>query len=151
MSAEFNIATSRQYGDAGFRLGAIYWLAACNDGMTLPEELAEDFDAECWEQAFGGAAPEGVRGQDVEEIAGELIDRRCFGFLARVDVVLPVRATRNGFTTHGYGFYAMRWVYAETIEELLAKAVEQKEGVLQRHLTRLRAGNAGGEANHADL
>lgn len=138
-----NAQTALQHGDAGFRVHSIYWLALCNDGMTLPDELRDDFDAECWKQAFGEEMPAYVN--DGESLAGELIDRRRFGFLGRVDVPLPRTATASGYSTCGYGYYAMRWVYAESTDELLQKAVATRDQVLADALKKLRAATPAGE------
>lgn len=124
MNAEI---AARHHGSELFRLGAIYWLAICNDGMRLPDELHDDFDDLCWQQAFGDSMPDHITSGD--DLAQELIDRERFGFLACVDIQQPRAVHDNGYSTHGWGCYWQHWVYAESAQELYdaAKAVAQEK------------------------
>jgi cystathionine beta-lyase family protein involved in aluminum resistance len=134
--SDFNTKVSMDHGGCWFRLGSLYWLALCNDGMSLPDEIGEDFDAKAWEQAFGEAMPEYV--DDVESIAGELIDQRKFGLLARVDIQIPIAASKSGYSTSSWGRYTMQWVYAETLEQLVETAAERAKTFIDGKLAKLR-------------
>lgn len=137
MTAEANYKVSREHGDAGFRIQFLFWLAVCNDGMSLPDEL-EDLDDQAWEEAFGEPMPAYLLDAGTEELAGALIDLRKFGFLARVDVPLPTSASANGYSTRGFGYFQMSWVYAETVDEVLQKALAARNRIVNKRLAELR-------------
>ena len=136
--ASDNINLADQHHDSQiFRVGPIYWLAVCNDGMRLPDELHDDFDGSCWSDAFGGEMPDYIN--DGEDLAQEFIDRRLFGFLACVDIQQPHAVHATGYSTHGWGCYWQKWVYAETTAELYEKAKSVATARVEKRLTKLRA------------
>lgn len=122
-----------------FRIGELIWLAACNDGMVVPDalrELIEDGDG--IEQAFGELPGYIDDKYDVEQVAGWLLDERKLGFLARVDTPTPQSVHENGFSTLGWGMYSTHWVYGETTDELLDKAVKVSREYVDRRCAELR-------------
>lgn len=126
----------KHYDSENFRIGAIYWLAVCNDGMRLPDELHDDFDDTCWEQAFGSDMPDYI--DSGEELAQELLDRELCGFLACVDIQQPSAVHSSGYSTRGWGIYWTHWVYAESTEELYAKAKAAADKLINQRLAKLR-------------
>lgn len=137
---------TRHHDSEIFRIGPIYWLAVCNDGMRLPNELHDDFDHSCWTDAFGDEMPDYIR--DGEDLAQEFIDRRLFGFLACIDVQQPRAVHAKGYSTNGWGCYWQKWVYAETTAELYEKAKAVASEMVEKRLSELRAAlaKAGGES-----
>lgn len=146
MTAEANYRVVREHGDSGFRIQFLFWLAVCNDGTSLPDAIADDFDDQGWEEAFGEPLPEYLLQAAVDELAGELIDRRRFGFLARVDVPLPISTSASGFSSCGYGYFQTCWVYAESVEEVLQKALAARDRIVNKKLAELRQQSAKTEA-----
>lgn len=137
MNSNESMAIQHQDGVSSlFRLGGIYWLAICNDGMRLPDELHDDFDSDCWSQAFGDEMPDWIDGG--EELAQALIDGCRFGFLARADIQRPVAVHAHGYSTNGWGVYWTQWVYAESVDELYAKAAEVAKGKIDAQFEKLR-------------
>ena len=136
--ASDNINLANQHHDSQiFRVGPIYWLAVCNDGMRLPDELHDDFDDLCWSDAFDDEMPDYIK--DGEGLAQEFIDRRLFGFLACVDIQQPCAVHATGYSTYGWGCYWRKWVYAETTAELYEKAKSVATARVEKRLTELRA------------
>lgn len=126
-----------------FRIGALFWLAVCNDGTCLPDELKEaieDYDV----LGAVGDVPDYVDTNDVETVCEWLLDERKLGFLARVDTPVPQNPIdkRGGYTSYGWGFYASHWVYAETLELVLTEAERVSKEYIARRLEHLRTKSA---------
>ncbi len=122
-----NTELSLKYGDGPIRVSSIYWLALCNDGMSLPDEIKDDFGEREWRQAFGDEHEYLPDFDDIDDFCQALIDQGLFGLLAHIEIQIPCSATANGYMTHGWGYYQTRWVYAETPDELLSKLDEAKQ------------------------
>lgn len=121
-----------------FRIGALFWLATCNDGMGFPGELKDAIEDGDALKAFA-AVPDYVEPFDVESVAGWLMDERKLGFLARVETPTPVSTHESGYSTHGWGMYTEQWVYAETLATMLAEAERVSKEAIERKLAKLRA------------
>lgn len=98
-------------GTKTIRLKEIYWLAMILPHVDDDRELGnviDDFEDEihCIARAFGFCLDDG-------SVFEQILDKRLFGFLAKVE--RPVM-DRGCYT---WGHYEAMWIYAENIEALL--------------------------------
>ncbi len=121
-----------------FRIGALFWLATCNDGMSVPDELKDAIEDGDALDAFS-PLPDYCESGNVDEVLGWLLDERKLGFLARVETPIPTAVHESGYSTHGWGMYTQRWVYAESLDEMLAVAEQASKQATEKRLTKLRA------------
>ena len=129
--------------DSTVRIHSLYWLAACNDGETLPEQIVEEFaEDDCWCEAFSEDLPGGIESE--AELADLLFDRRLFGFLAKVETPFPISASSHTSFTFSWGMFTSTWVYSETLEELAQKATEWAEGWRAKKIDELIGEKGGG-------
>lgn len=106
----------------------IYMAGALSQADSLPDDLRdllEDEDDETLLQAFPGF-PLSLRddGDCFLEFAAEwLIDNGRLGFLAKA--ATPVMTYHRGSksSSFSWGRYRTQWVYGETMDEIVAKAV----------------------------
>lgn len=121
-----------------FRIGALFWLATCNDGMDMTRDLKDAFEEGDLQDVF--ELPDYMLGDDVgaEEFSGWLMDERKLGFLARVETPRPTAVHKTGYSSHGWGVYSCKWVYAETTDELLEMAERASKEYIESELTKLR-------------
>lgn len=73
---------------------------------------------------------EGV-GDDVEIIIGEFAQKKTNGFFAQISTPIPQGFFGSGHS-YSWGYTQMRWVYAETMDALVAIAEEFAAEVVQR-------------------
>lgn len=120
-----------------FRIGALFWLATCNDGMSLPDELKEAIEDGDVMEVFA-PLPDYIEDAGVDEVMGWLLDERKLGFLARVETPTPTSVHGSGYSSHGWGMYRMQWVYADTLDVLLSEAERVSNQYIEKVLTELR-------------
>lgn len=135
-----HIDISKRAFDEEIRFEAIAWLATCNDGGDLPEWIREDFlyEDSHWIEAFETPFPEEIASGVEEDVAGYLIEHGIYGFLAKVVVPVPISATATGYTSHGWGYCRIFWMYAESPEALFDKAVSKVKAWREKKLAALR-------------
>ena len=66
------------------------------------------------------------------------MDYQKFGFLARVETPTPRAVYKNGSYSYSWSVYTARWIYAETLDELLEKAAKVSNDYFERKLEELR-------------
>lgn len=119
-----------------FRIGELFWLATCNDGMTAPDALVEAIEEGKIGEAFSELND--IPLYDGDEMLGWLADYEKFGFLARVETPNPRTVYEDGSWSYEGGMYTTKWVYAETLDELLEKAAKVSNNYFEERLRKLR-------------
>lgn len=121
-----HITTNNEFGDHTLRLNKIIYIATAMVDYELPEDLEQvlsDETIDVLAKLFG--IDESVFGPEpnTEYVTQILIDYRKFGFL--VQAATPVRkyVTEHSWRG-GWGGYYTKWLYAETLEEVMAMAME---------------------------
>lgn len=116
----------------------IYLAAALVDSFSMPDELENLLDEETYSflsDLFNipelGKQDDGALSS--EDIAEWLIDARKFGFV--IHAATPVFKYRSADSaSFSWGHCYIEWLYADTLEEVIAKAKQWAEGRRQSDL-----------------
>lgn len=111
--------------DASARFEKVIFLAgALAAGDAMSDDLTEFFDYEDIEtvESYFGKIPDWVCLNDTNDICEWLSTCDRLGFL--VHVATPVMSpTSNGSRSFSWGYYNSKWIYAETMDAAVEKAL----------------------------
>ena len=91
------------------------------------EAFMEDEPDRIWEQ-IGIEPPYDL--DDEELIFEHLTDNRKFGYLVQFATPVPLDIEADSHHL-SWGFYSMKWIYAETYEQACEKAVEWRQAFVE--------------------
>lgn len=122
--------------DAGVRLDHLFWLpgiSACppSDFSEFIEELKDDewpefleqfpFLKNCIEQDYPS-----------DDLVCEFAMRDLNGFVFRAGTPVPKNIGKDGSFSFSWGHYTYKWLYAETMNDVIAKSVAFAEDVVAK-------------------
>lgn len=121
-----------------FRVGELFWLAAMNDGESVPDGLRDFIEDGNAQRVF----PEIDTDDDcdVPSVAEWLIEHRKLGFVACVHTPVPLSGDPDSYTCAGWGYHANLWIYVETLDELLPRAAEVSKAYIAKVCEQLANG-----------
>ena len=115
------------------QITSIYWLAASNDGDSLPADVWAGIEDGDYEKMFGAALPSHVDDEDEEDVAQHMVLSGMNGLLCHCRTPSPIDA--HG-TNYRWGMYCTFWVYSESLEDAFEKAVKEGRRLKEKKLDR---------------
>jgi hypothetical protein len=130
-------AASRMF-DASVRVDQMLWIPGMPEGNEAFEDFLENDLGETYAQQVTEALPWLAKcakeyDNDMETICGELAIKRVAGFLVHMSTPVPTNFHKSG---NGYqcswGYTRGRWVYVETMDDLVDLAEAFGAEVVER-------------------
>lgn len=127
---ETSVEKMNRLFDATARIDRVIYLAGALAAMdAFPDDLKDFFDEEDTEtiEKALGPLPEWFEPEESASVQAEFIfewlrDAGKLGFL--VQFATPVMTPHGSSRSFSWGYYSTRWVYADTMDEAIAKGLE---------------------------
>ena len=126
-------AVGRKFFEESIRTEAIIHLGTMCQDYAFPD-IAEDAFRDDWEDICSelDIDPEKCVPDDREEITALLYEKNKQGFLIQFATPVPSFNSPTSWSSHGWGFYNLKWIYAETLEEAFKKAISWRDEYIDK-------------------
>jgi hypothetical protein len=120
--------------DESIRVEQIIWLAANHDQpCDAFRALVEDEDPARLAKLLGIDREFFAEDCELSDLGNTLARKGLSGFLVQVSTPIPLAFHRDGFTTGGFGYTTLEWLYTEAIDDAFIKRMtEWKDAFIKR-------------------
>lgn len=125
---------AKELTENSIRIEKIIYLAGSCMDYSFPSDIQDAFEEQPEEmfQAMGLEWDDELDGP--EYISEHLIQHGKLGFLVLFATPVPISFNKDGdgYSTGGWGFYQLNWLYGDTIEELIEPAKKWQADMIEK-------------------